>query len=191
MSFKIVGMLVGFFLLASVFASSFVAAGDVILKTAPAQNVWRADGVTEYRVDVYADNTGLNGESTRGIEWALVAPSALAPYLSMTRAEWPVSGDFFAGYSTFWSSLGLNWNLHGKLVSGSGPSNRQGVVASYWFKVSTAAPVGWNSFSVNDVNAYSPSLDTQPLSVQHEDFKIIGPRMKDVSLSSGCSGPSC
>src|SRR3989344_5584247 len=104
---------------------------SVIVKTVPVQLAWKADGVTEYQMNVYADNTELNPESTAGANWQIVQPSGLGPYIVITRAEWPsVNDDFFSGFSIFFQTLGANWNAHGKSVTGTGPANKNGILAS-------------------------------------------------------------
>jgi len=130
--------LLGIFVFSLVFASAgrgLDIQGDVVLKAVPEQTNWIADGTTEYEVKIYADNTGLNGEQTKAAEWKLMVPSGLDGKITMTSAQWPTQNDFFEGFSIFFQSLGINWNLHGKLVNGGGPANKVGVLAVYKFKV--------------------------------------------------------
>jgi hypothetical protein len=174
MSFAKLGMFFGIFLLVGVFASAFVSAGAVVLKTVPQQVNWKADGTTEYRMDVYADNTGLDGVGTAGIDWKLTVPQGLAPYITLTHAEWPTSNNFFAGYSTAFSQLN-GWGPNTKVVWESGPSNRQGIVASYWFTINSAAPLGARSFDfdMGDTFVSDSSGNNEEFVVQNVPFTVV------------------
>ena len=146
--------------------------GDIILKAVPEQTNWIADGTTEYRVDVYADNTGLNGLPTTGASWRIVPPLGLENTIIITNAQWPTQNDFFEGFSVFFQIIGINWNLHGKVVWGNGPSNRTGYLASYWFKVNPGFN-GQTSFDFQDVEFNDPQANLQPYHIEYVPFNVV------------------
>ena len=157
---------------------SFIAiasAAEVVIKTVPVNSSWRADGVTEYQMNVYADNTELNPEATAGANWQIVKPAGLESYIVVTRAEWPASSDdFFNGFGTAFQILGANWNAHGKAVFGTGPANKNGILASYWFTVSPGF-VGQTSFDINpDNTAFGDQLgNPQFFSIENTPFTVL------------------
>ena len=148
---------------------------SVIVKTVPVQLAWRADGVTEYQMNVYADNTELNPETTKSATWQIVKPAGLEPYIIITRAEWPsANDDFFNGFSTFFQTLGANWNAHGKVVNGNGPANKNGILASYWFKINPGF-VGQTNFDINPDNTDFGDSQANPqfFSIENTAFTVL------------------
>lgn len=148
------------------------ATGTAIIKTVPQSTTW-IPGNT-YRVDIYADNTGLNGWATAAMNWKLRAPSQLSPFMTITQAEWPSSNDFFGGQSIFEQVLGANWNMHKKVVNGNGVANNIGLVATYYISLNSSAPRGTYSFDLNSASTrfYDASAISQPYVVQNIPFTV-------------------
>jgi len=126
-------------------------------------------------MNVYADNTELNPETTKSATWQIVKPAGLEPYIIITRAEWPsVNDDFFSGFSTFFQTLGANWNAHGKVVNGNGPANKNGILASYWFKINPGF-VGQTNFDINPDNTDFGDSQANPqlFSIENTAFTVL------------------
>ncbi len=164
-------LLGSFFLFVMLLSSGFASAGNIIVRTVP-ESYWTPNHT--YRVDVFADNTGLYGQSTAGANWQLVAPSQLAQYMTITQAQWPSSNDFFQGSHVAWSVIASNWNKHGKIVDSNLPSDRSGILATYYVTLASGANPGTYSFSLNPGNTKFINGDSQTQSyvVQNVPFHI-------------------
>jgi len=170
-------------IVAFVLILTFVSA-NVIIKSVPVQSRWVADGTTEYRMDVYLDTTSEPLEIITGAEWEIAVPS----FLTVTRAELPAQNDFFEGFS-----MAPGWNRVDSTVSGGeltdnvrlvdltingfnyGPSNREGILGSYWFTVNTNAPLGVTNFGLNGLYVYDGNADPLATTIEDIPFNIISP----------------
>jgi len=139
------------FAISFIFAISTVSAGFVTITTIPEQTEWIADGVTEYRLDVYADNTALYPEETRRGEWQIWPEEGL----TFVRSELPSpANDFFGGFNMdfLFNFVDNSSDLSGRLTenarrtepfgNGPGPSNKTGILGSYYFTVNPNTPLG-------------------------------------------------
>ncbi|MFH1138286.1 MAG: right-handed parallel beta-helix repeat-containing protein [Pseudomonadota bacterium] len=129
--------------------------------TIPETPAWVADGVTEYRLDVFADTTHLPGQAFFLAEWDLVVPDVL----TLTRALLPDPAE--AGWGDFFSSLEMDDQANRidstidqgesddnvRLVRDvfSGAANKVGLLGSYFFTVNVGAPPGPVGFGLNQV----------------------------------------
>ncbi len=197
---KVLTGLFGLILLVAIVSfSANASAAQIIVKTIPEKNVWVADGVTEYRMDVWADNTELNGEWTEGAQWRILKPVGLENYITITDAEIPTQSiDFFAGYNMFYQSVTPSWSLQGRLTSSGGPANRTGYLGSYWFTVSPGF-VGQTSFNLDNVGFLGPGgTSQQPYIIQNVPFTVVkmglnkqvGSKVTAQSVNK-CSWPNC
>ena len=129
-------------------------------------------------MDVYADNTGLNGEETISAEWKILAPSEI----TFTRAELPSSDDFFEGFEmdgtfNYATSLTSNSRLTGNFGA-TGPSNRDGVLGSYYFTVDADALPGTRAFDIDPVWIWLYPIGfgyEQPYVIQNTPITIVLP----------------
>lgn len=176
----IVGLIfVSIFIIA--LASSSVEAGPAIVKTVVETNGCPliADGTTEYEMNVYLDNTPLNGEPTQGMDWALSAPQGAD--MTITRVAGnsgnPPVNDFFAGRNMFFELVTRFFNNGQTRIAtgGQGASNRQGNVATYWFTInSVQRPMGAN-FDLWGVAVYKDDgqATLQNFVEDHQRFYIL------------------
>ncbi len=150
------------------------AGGASIRVSGPAEIV---PGVS-YTAYVEAENTGLDGMATDGVQWRLFAPTCL----SFSYVGKPSSGDFFSAsdgsplemFVEFFgnphssSSTGVSGRL--VLEIGAGPTDRPwnsgyNRVGQYEFQINPATPPPLPSggvLSLGDVLFMSPDLDEQP-----------------------------
>ncbi len=165
---------------------SFVSAGanPVAIRIVPAQTNWMANGVTQYRVDIYLDNTALASQQsnrTGAIDWQLVMPEGLnITSLHIVSASYNVSQpqDFFNGYdySPAFQIVTPSWSPQHRSVSPpNGPFNRVGTVASYWFTVSPGTPLGNYNLTLTETYVYDPFAIEQSFTVESVPFKVVKP----------------
>lgn len=151
-------------------SSGYMVEGSVYVGTSSSQNTFLADGQTVYRIDVLADNRGLPGDTSSGIEWTLSFPS----YIEVTSYSVPTQNDFFEGFSPFWQQVNVN-SPSGRQMWESGPQSREGIVASYWFKVRTTAPSGLFVPGLDGVQVGNGAGVPQSVHVDQASFNIIRP----------------
>lgn len=156
-------------------SSAYMVENNVYVGTQSTTPTFVADGQTTYRMDVVIDNRGLHGESSSGIQWQLTFPS----YIEVTSYSIPSQqSDFFAGYSTAFQQININQPSARQMWSG--PSNREGRVISYFFKVKADAPIGGFTPLLDNVDVIDGSMsNTQPVYVHSETFKIVKPFKTD------------
>ncbi|MBU0466749.1 MAG: hypothetical protein KJ718_01110 [Nanoarchaeota archaeon] len=163
---------------------------NIIIRTVPAQSVWIADGITEYRMDVYADSTQHPepGNEIISAEWDVVVHS----YLTVTRAEIPTDeSDFFWGFEMMDGWNRVDSSVNGEELTDNvratdvmnhgfdyGPLGITGIIGSYWFTINTNAPIGQNYFDTNDVAfGIDPGVgfttDEGTVTVINEPFTIV------------------
>ena len=162
-------------------ASVSEGTGDIIIKAVPVQANWIADGTTEYEVKIYADNTGLAGESTKAAQWQLLKPVGLEDNIIMISAQWPTQNDFFEGFNVLFPILGVNWGVHTKLVNNPGPANKAGVLAVYKFKVNPGFTGQTNFDFVLGETGFCQSGGTvctqQPYHIEYVPFIVTTPKV--------------
>lgn len=167
-----------------VLASSAVEAGPAVVKTVVTNPGYEgcpliADNETEYKVDVYLDNTPLNGEPTQGIEWKIIAPQGAE--MTITRVAGnsgnPPENDFFAGRSMAFEIVRpLFGELHGRLTwNGQGVSNGRGNVATYWIKVNSVTRPMRTSFDLRSIGVYKDDgqATLQDFVEENQQFVIL------------------
>jgi hypothetical protein len=158
-------------LLAVLTCSSAANAQTVVMRpyTDAENNVWVIGGPT-YRVYVEADNTGLNGEMTSGLD---VTMNLTSSYISSSAYGKPNGTDFFGGQSMFWEQLNPFGQTTGR-ASWTGSSNSIGDVVWYDINVAPNAPVGNLTLSLNQDSTYSwgYSADQQPTQLIPLELKL-------------------
>ncbi len=174
-------LLFGLFL--GIFVFSFVSsalAQEAVIRTVPYNDCpWIADGVTQYRMDVFADNTGLNGDVTDAIQWRNKVPAGLDGYIDVVRAEIPSienngREDFFAGSSMFFEIVRPDWSGQARVVDlGQGKANRQGYVGSYWFIVRDIQRPVRTSFNLDATGFADPNGVLQPYRIENVPFVVL------------------
>ncbi|MEK6858451.1 MAG: hypothetical protein AABX53_00895 [Nanoarchaeota archaeon] len=183
-------LLMGLMMFSLVMAVSFVSAQALIKTEVPSVVV--ADGVTEYPLRVWADNTGLNGDATRGVQWTVNIPIELQPYMSVTRVEFPNSSvDFFEGNQMVWWDLGIDMFYEARAVSrGDAKSNKQGYLATYYFTLQPGFK-GRTSFGMGDILFLDQDVNEQPYVIENDEFTVV----RKPALKSGnmlrCVGVNC
>jgi hypothetical protein len=147
-----------------------------VMSTIPEVTKWKADGVTEYRMDVYGDTRGLevSDQDVLGVEWRVLMPEGLV----YVRADFPEEEeDFFNGWEmdSHFNWVGLTSNS--RLTAGlQGPSGVYGKLGSYWFVVVENATLGVRSFDARDVyfwNATANGMVRVPN--ENNPFSIVAP----------------
>lgn len=192
--------LFGIALLLAFASLSFASAGgpnEAIIRTIPAQSVWVADGVTEYRMDVYADTTHLPTELTSGIQWRLVKPQGLQNNIIITQAQFPVQlglVDFFAGYTPFGpQTVSSSWSTVQRRTMNENVPAGQGYVASYWFKVMPGVGKTSTRFTLNSVifsDSTYPIPNPLPYHVENVPFAVV-PYAPHMTHAVVCDDESC
>lgn len=140
-------------------ATGAIARGQVVISTVPVEQVWVADGVTEYQMDVWLDSTPLPDEYIGGAQWSLFVPA----WATFVRSDFPASQDFFEGYDMFPGfnriddtvqdgELKDNVRITDVMQHGAnyGPQDRIGKLGSYWFTVNPGATPGETAFDLNE-----------------------------------------
>lgn len=149
------------------------ASAAALIKTDLERNILIADGVTEYRLNIWADNTGLEGATTDGIQWSVYIPAELQPFMTVTRAEWPDSQDFFEGSTMFWQRISIDMQGQARLVDiGQGKSNQQGYVATYYFTIAPGFE-GKTRFDMGGISFVDPDANEQEYTVENEEFTVV------------------
>ncbi len=177
--------LASLYLFASNYANVLYSPNEAVFRIVPAQTSWIANGTMQYRVDIIADNRPLFPERTYGGDWQLVKPQGLENYIVAVGASANISKpqDFFNGYSQLNSQVNTNWGQQYRSIytQNGGPTNRSGILASYWFTVSPGAQPGSYSFGINEFNTVFYSVDgsgviEQPYHVESVPFTISKPK---------------
>ncbi len=174
-------VLAGLFTLLIVVSSlSFVNAGvnEAVIRIVPAQTNWIANGVTQYRVDIYADNT-LLAESTQAVQYRLQRPQGLGNNITIVGAQYNLSSthDFFYGVAPAANQIAPNWGSPSQIRSASsGVSGRQGLLASYWFTLPVGTPFGSYNFTLTNVNVAHDEFTPQAFRVDSVPFTISKPK---------------
>ena len=136
-----------------------------------------ADGRTEYRLDVWLDNTGL-GEATDGVRWRVKSPEGLefnVIRVNCTQERRP-ENDFFADKIMFFEYVRPRfWQLHARLVDlGQGVYQGEGNLVNYWFTIS---PMNQSyvrtNFTLGLVEILSPGGNPQPFRVENQEFIVV------------------
>jgi hypothetical protein len=121
-----------------------------------------------YTWKIEAENTGLGGQGTRGIEWRPNASSYLT-FTNMNNSEYPTGAnptsdvDIFGNKAMFFETfLGIG-NLSGRIVSaGNEPINSNWKeLARYDFSVSPTATPQSDIFRISDAAFYDTNGDIQ------------------------------
>lgn len=158
-----------------------------ILSIVPERTVWIADGVTQYRVTLAADNRPMNGEVTRAVQ-AQVTPLAVNGYqFRLVAVVIRPPNDFFAGFNmdefAIWDA---NGGLFGRITFGGGPANTVGNFIYLWFTVEPtvahAPPIESVVIPLND----DPSFT---YFIRGDGKTIVSPHLSHISfVVSICSG---
>ena len=153
---------------------------NMIIESVPQSGNWIADGTTEYRMDVYADSTGIPTETIVSAEWDVVVPS----YLTVTRAELPSTNNPSTNVNDFFYNINMNSGFNrvdstvgsGELTDNvrisnnfvSGAVNKDGLLGSYWFTVNPVYS-GPSSFDLNSVYFFNPNFDEYSNDLENVD----------------------
>jgi hypothetical protein len=144
-------------LLVSMLSSVLLYAAE--MQTRPEVPIWVSDGVTEYRLFIWVDNSGLGGEATRLAEWKLFPSPLFSGYVAGSSAPRVING-FFADFPTNDEDLYAPTRLSGRWIwaTGPGPINSQGNVGEYRFTVPIGAASAVYTLNLNyaDSFLYSP-----------------------------------
>lgn len=152
---------------------------QAVIRIAPEQPCWVPNGITQYKVNVYAANVELNPQTTQAIQYRVVRPQGIAPTnISFVNAASGLSQstDFFSGYNSSLNMISSSWTssqIRG--VFGSGPSNRNGLLASYWFTISPGTPYGQYAFNLSHINFAYNQNTSQDYRIESVPFKL-GPK---------------
>lgn len=145
--------------------------------TIPESTVWKADGVTEYRMDVFADTRGLEvfDQEVVGNEWRVLAPEGVV----FVRAALPDRDDLYEGFSMWggWNRVNrLDDNIRFTKTLWEGPANKFGMLGSYWFTVEENATLGARNFDIYNVRFYGMTENIMLRSpVENKQFVIVAP----------------
>lgn len=159
------------------------AESDANIKTSPQEQVWVADGHTIYRMNVIADNTGLNGEYTTGIN---VKPLVHSSLTLVDYGKPAAEVDFFEGKPMFFETFLPIGQTTGRVAADAGSSNKIGHVVWYDFTVNLNAILGQTNFTLS--NLYTKFVDIvgdpQPRTLSNDTFTIVRP-IYDVRKTDG------
>jgi len=139
-----------------------------LMATVPEEPVWVADGVTEYRVYIYVDNSGLDGVPTGGVQWNLLNSPA-SDYVAGSVSP-PDVNDFFEGFEPFFTLLNPPGQISLRAVFGSGPADYQGYVVVYKFTVPIGTQQGNYNFGLSDTKLSNGA--PQPHSIENIPFTV-------------------
>lgn len=180
-----------FVALASLFLTAAFASAQVTLRTVPSQPVMKADGITIYKVDVYADAMS-HDYGVKALQWKFSVPNGV----NLVSADYPSSNDFFAGTTEWYHVLdtfvsnGILANYNGRAILGN-VLHRSGKVATYTFTISPNAASGMTQFGLGHYDGdYSGFVDTtdmeiQPANLESVPFTIYGaPKTQALSKAS-------
>lgn len=159
-------------------ALALVNVSAALIKTTPEKSVWIADGTTEYKINVYLDNTGLNGTPTDGLDWKLYNTPSFN-YVNGSASR-PSTNDFFHELQMFWEIFGAPGQLSSRIVTdyGAGPVNSNGFVAQYKFKVPEETAQGIYHFELDNyyTRLWNPEGNPQtPLTITYDTFQVVPP----------------
>ncbi len=162
-------------LVAIVLAVNFVSA-DALIKTVPNETKWLADGTTQYKVKVLADNTGLGGNKTRGTDFRFENTPNF-DFVSGSNIK-PTTNDFFEGFTmlSFANFVSQPGVLSSRATEdpNAGPANKSGFVGEYNFTVPVGTAPGVYYFNLGDLTAFYDGGDnSQPLTITHENFTVL------------------
>ena len=129
MEFTYRGICFAFFSLFLMFA---LASAEPFIRAAPAQSVWYADNVTEYKIVVSADTSVPEGIAIAGASMRLEIPLAPPYVLTLKRVELRPSGDIFSGINSLDFLDSSNLSFQRRALSGM-INNRTGNLAFLWF----------------------------------------------------------
>ncbi len=160
----------------------FSLANAAVIKTVPEKKILIADGVTEYKVFVHVDNTGLDGEPTDAVQWKLLN----TPGFEFTDVSKPEYNDFFEGLQMFWEMILPAGHMSARIVTEipGGPVNDQGDLAVYTFKVPQSATPGIYSFDLNNILLLDPSGVHQPVTEENIQFSVCPIPQESGSMST-------
>src|SRR3989344_3215969 len=115
MEFTYRGICFAFFSLFLMFA---LASAEPFIRAAPAQSVWYADNVTEYKIVVSADTSVPEGIAIAGASMRLEIPLAPPYVLTLKRVELRPSGDIFSGINSLDFLDSSNLSFQRRALSG-------------------------------------------------------------------------
>lgn len=162
-SFKLLTLFLVFTSLFAILVSAGIppVQTSAVMKTDPILTTWKADGETLYRMDVYLDASD-SPEQISTIDWRVEFPS----YVDYIGSEIPQENFFYEGY-TVNGFTNLDWQITETSVAGrmtieeltNAPSNTEGNVATYWFKVDESALTGDHTFVLDNIvlGVYDPT----------------------------------
>lgn len=176
-------------------ANSGVDLDPTIIKIDIPRNVLIADGQTEYEAYIRFDNTPLNGAPTRGVEYLMVLPSELAPYITVTRAERRPENDFFSSVldHMIFEYITPNWStiLQARAAS-IGVSSTKGNVAVYYFTVSSPGRIlVGQQFDLTRVGIYGNGQEMQEYRVIKDRVMVIPSGLPLPCAISSIGGSPC
>lgn len=158
-------------------------AQNAVISTVPEETlpgVARWERGSNYRLDVYLDNTGLNGEATKGAQWRL---NGAGHFSGMSFDKPSPPEDFWNGSPMFFEFLANLNDLSARLAeNGYAVANQVGKLQWYDINVSPTAPLGQNSFSLSDIEIINESgTALQPYTIQNNPVEIV-PAKGDANL---------
>lgn len=183
-------------------AGAFLAAsalGNVIVPTVPEQDVFVADGRTEYKIEVRADTTAFPDEKFRRATWAFYIPDGLEftfgqipdPINNPSRSLDDFFFDFLMddaynyvdvtpsnGGVVGWQKI-LGDNTRGTMSVSDGPANvNDKVVGEYMFKVSPIAVrretnAMLSAVSITDTTGLQYKVSNHNLTIENQKFRIV------------------
>jgi len=176
------------FLLLIVALVGVVTAQEAVIKAVPhVQGCWAPGESVD--IDVWVSNEELD-ESTDGVQWALMVPDEIQPYVTITdfwgnKGNPPVN-DFFEGKGMFVEVVNnVIEDLQLRLPNlGESVLRNSGNVATYTFKLSNNFRTGgFNSlvFDFEDVKLCTPDdiSCAQPYRIEYEPFNVCGSLKKN------------
>ena len=138
----------------------------------------------DYVMYVYADNTGLNGEQTEGINWKVWPEAEKSAYglvpnynVNFTEARLPLENDFFEGKNMWRNEVEMPGTASSRSVDigESGVINGSGNLGEYVFNINDYNGQ-WgieDNFLLFVTDFVAPGGTTQPLTVINHPFKIV------------------
>ena len=167
---------------------SWLPAGPVcdaaVIRTVPAQNIWLTDDVTEYKVNIFVDNTGLGGEASDAVQWDLDVPAPLEVVVGSSMLP-AVNDDFFSGIPMFINSVVDPGILSIRIVEaiGSGPVDATGIVGEVSFTVPVGTPPGQYQIALRPTTRLlNPDSLDQPFTTVHEPITVVAPEPASAAL---------